>query len=96
VSPASISSGGSSTLNTTTSFSGGTPTYLCQWLFKAPGAGSFSNLDGVYACTAPYLPTTSTGPLVASGTWEFMFEVTDNSATTPVTVFSNVVTVHVS
>jgi hypothetical protein len=83
VSPASISSGGSSTLNTTTSFS-------------APGAGSFSNLDGVYACTAPYLPTTSTGPLVASGTWEFMFEVTDNSATTPVTVFSNVVTVHVS
>jgi len=95
VSPTSISSGGSSTLSTTTSFSGGTSTYTCQWLFEAPGSSSFSSLGSSFACTTTSTPTVSTGALGTVGVWEFKLEVTDSS-TVPSIVTSNVVTVTVS
>jgi hypothetical protein len=95
VSPTSISSGGSSTLSTTTSFSGGTSTYTCQWLEKAPGATSYSNLGSSFTCTTSSLPTVSTGILSTVGTWGFELEVTDSS-TVPNSVLSNAVSVAVS
>jgi hypothetical protein len=95
VSPTSISSGGSSTLSTTTSFSGGTSTYTCQWLFEAPGSSSFSSLGSSFACTTTSTPTVSTGALGTVGVWEFKLQVTDSS-TVPSIVTSNVVTVTVS
>src|SRR5271157_1164488 len=96
VSPATIDNGQSSTLSTTTSFSGGTSTYTCQWLEEAPG-GSYVALGSSFTvgCTTSSLPTTSTGVLSTVGTWSFELQVTDSSGT-PVTVTSNVVTVLVN
>ncbi len=95
VAPTTIDSGQSATLSTTVSFSGGTPTYTCQWLVQAPGAGSYSDLSGSFSCTASSLPTISTGTLTATGTWSFKLEVTDTPGM-PQTVTSNVVNVLVS
>ncbi len=95
VSPTTVDSGQSATLSTTTPFSGGTPTYTCQWLVEAPSAGSYSDLGSSFSCTTSSLPTISTGTLTAAGTWSFELEVTDSSGT-PQTVTSNVATVLVS
>jgi YVTN family beta-propeller protein len=94
VTPSSMSSPGSSTLSTTTSFSGGTSTYTCQWLVEAPGGSSFTDLGSSFSCTVSSLPTYSTGTLTV-GTWEFELEVTDSSAV-PNTVTSSPVSVTVS
>ncbi len=94
-SPTTIDSGQSSTISTTSSFSGGTPTYTCQWLQKAPGASSYSNLGSSLSCSSGSKPTTSTGALITLGTWSFELQVTDSSGT-PVTVTSNPVTVTVN
>ncbi len=95
VSPSTIDSGQSSTLSTNSSFSGGTSPYTCQWLQKAPGAGSYSNLGGSFSCNAGDKPTSSTGTLSTTGAWSFELQVTDSSGP-PVTVTSNVVTVTVN
>jgi hypothetical protein len=94
-SPTTVSSGGSSTLSTTTSFSGGTPSYTCQWLVEAPGSGSYSDLGSSFSCTTSSLPTTSTGPLT-TGIWSFELEVTDSSAVPAAPAISNTVTVTAS
>jgi hypothetical protein len=93
VAPATIDNGQSSTLSTTTSFSGGTSTYTCQWLDEVP-SGSFVNLGSSFACTVGSTPTVSTGVLSTTGTWHFELQVKDSSGT-PVTVTSNVVAVTV-
>ncbi len=92
--PAAIDSGQSSTLSTTTSFSGGTSPYTCQWLVKAPG-GSYTDLGSSFSagCTTTSTPSTSTGPLSTVGTWSFELRVTDN---TGAPVVSNAVTVLVA
>src|SRR5207245_1248860 len=90
-SPTTIDSGQSSTLSDT--FTGGTSTYTCQWLQKAPGATVFSNLGTAAACTSP--SSISSGALTTTGTWTFELQVTDGSGT-PVTVTSATVTVTVN
>jgi hypothetical protein len=82
-------------LSTTTSFSGGTTTYTCQWLQQAPGAGSYSNLGSSFTagCTTSGNPTTSTGVLGTAGTWHFELQVTDSGGAV---VTSNTVTVSVT
>lgn len=95
VSSGSISSGGSAQLSTTTSFSGGTSGYTCQWLVEGPSAESYSDLGSSFACSAGATPTISTGVLSTTGTWSFELQVTDSSYE-PATVYSNAVTVTVS
>ena len=99
VSPTTIDSGQLSALSTTTSFSGGTSTYTCQWLDEVPGGSSYSDLGSSFGssggCTTSGLPAASTGVLSTSGTWSFELHVTDSS--TPAQVgTSNVVIVSVS
>ena len=95
VSPSVIDSEHSSTLSTTTSFSGGTSPYTCQWLQKAPGASGFSSLGDPFPCNTGDNPTVSTGTLTTVGTWSFKLQVTDSSGS-PVTVTSNEVTLTVN
>ena len=80
VNPISIDLGQSSTLATTTSFSGGTPPYVCQWLAKAPGVASYSNLGGPFSCNVGDKPTAPTGVLSIAGEWSFELKVTDNGS----------------
>lgn len=76
--PASaIDTGQSATLWTTTSFSGGAPRYICQWLEQAPG-GSFTILGSPFSCNTGDSPSTSTGVLSATGAWSFELQVTDS------------------
>ena len=91
----SLPIGNSSTLSTSVSFKGGTPTYTCQWLVESPTASSFSDLGSSFSCTTSSLPTMGTGALGVTGVWEFELEVTD-SASVPVSAYSNTVTVTVS
>ena len=95
VSPPAIDSGQSSTLTTTTSLSGGTSPYTCQWLEEAPGASSYSNLGSSFTtgCTTSGLPTISTGVLSATGSWHFELQVSDSGGATKT---SNAVTVTVN
>ncbi|QQG49390.1 MAG: hypothetical protein HY247_03545 [archaeon] len=95
VSPGTIDSGQSELLSTAVAFAGGTSPYTCQWLSKAPGAGSFSNLNSAFSCDTTTLPSTSTGPLSTVGTWRFELQVTDSSPS-PVTVVSGAASVTVN
>ena len=95
VSSTSIKSGQSATLSTTTSFSGGTPTYTCQWLEEVPTASSYTTLGSSFACTAGSTPSASTGTLSTTGTWHFELQVTDSNHPADV-VMSNAVTVTVT
>jgi hypothetical protein len=87
------SSSPTGTLSTTTSFSGGTSAYSCQWLVEAPG-GSYSNLGSSFTtnCSSTGKPTISTGTLSTPGIWQFELQVTDSTGATvtssPVTVNS--------
>ena len=93
VSPGTVDSGQSSMLLTTTSFSGGTSPYTCQWLQEAPAAGSFSDLGSLFSCTSGSKPSVSTGALTTTGTWSFELQVTDSASETvtsaPVSVMVN-------
>jgi hypothetical protein len=75
-----VVSGGSTTLSTTTPFSGGTPTYTCQWLEEAPGATSYVGLGSSFSCTPSSAPSTSTGSLSTTGVYNFELQVTDSSS----------------
>jgi len=94
VSASAIDSGQSASLTTSTSFSGGSPPYSCQWLEQAPG-GTYEGLGGPFICSAGDTPAVSTGALSADGTWSFEFQVTD-SARSPATATSAAVTVAVN
>src|SRR3989441_1624115 len=80
VTPTALDLGQSSTLATTTSFSGGTAPYGCQWLAKAPGVASYGSLGGSFLCNAGDKPTVSTGVLSTTGTWSFELKVTDSGS----------------
>lgn len=69
-------SGESSTISTT--FSGGAPPYICQWLQRSPDATSYSNLGSSFSCNAGATLSNSTGALSALGTWSFELSVTDS------------------
>ncbi len=93
---ATLPSGRSTSLSVTTTFSGGTSTYMCQWLVETPGSSSFVDMAGSpFTCTSATLTGLSTGALTPTGTYSFKLEVTD-SAYVPVSVYSNTVTVLVS
>lgn len=94
VSQATVPSGQSANLNTTTPFSGGTSFFVSQWLEEAPGGG-WVNLGTPFTSTAPSSPSTSTGALSSPGTWYFDLTVTDSSQT-PEKVTSNIVSVTVA
>jgi hypothetical protein len=85
-SPTSISSGQASTLSTSTSFSGGTSAYMCQWLQEAPGSGSFSGLGSSFACNVGDTPSVSTGALSTAGTWSFELRVADAAGPRAITI----------
>src|SRR6266849_1734200 len=89
--PSAVDSAQSSTISA--AFSGGVAPYTCQWLQKAPGAGSYSNLGSSSVCTSS--ASTSTGVLATIGTWSFELEVTD-SPSSPIPVTSGAVTVTVN
>lgn len=95
VNPTAINSGQSGTLSTTASFTGGTATYSCQWLEKAPGGSAYGKLGISFSCNPGDTPTTSTGPLSSTGSWSFELQVTD-SGSPLVVVISNVATVTVN
>jgi hypothetical protein len=92
VSPTTIDSGQSSTLFTTSSFSGGTSPFTCQWLVEAPGHLSYVDLGPSFSCNPGDKPFVSTGALTTTGKWSFELQVTDSS---PTTVTSNTVSVTV-
>jgi len=90
---ATLPSGESTSLNVTSSFSGGTSPYTCQWLEKTPGSTSFVDMTGSpFTCTHT-ISELLTGPLTPAGTYNFELEVTDS---TGALVDSNVVSVIVS
>jgi hypothetical protein len=90
--PTMIDSGQSSTLFTTTSFSGGMSPDSCQWLVEAPGHVSYIDLGSSFGCSPGDKPFVSTGALSTTGKWSFELQVTDSS---PTTVTSNPVSVTV-
>lgn len=94
-SPTSISPESSSTLTTTTPFTGGISTYSCQWLQEGPGATGYSAMGSSFLCSPSDTYVVTTGPLSAAGNWNFEFVVTD-SANPAVTATSNAVTVTVT
>src|SRR2546427_1463969 len=81
----------SATLSAT--FGGGTATYVCQWLQKAPGASTYTTLGSSSSCTSS--SSISTGTLTTVGSWSFDLQVTDSSSS-PVTVISTAGTVSVN
>lgn len=68
----------------------GTPPYLYQWYAKGPD-GNYSALTG--ATSPSYSVDTSAN--ITAGVWYFVLHVTD-SATTPVTATSNIITVTIN
>ena len=75
VSPAKIDKNNSSSL--TSIVGGGVPLYTYQWLQEAPGAGSFSPIEGATSNSYTFTPTTDT----ATGAWQFELQVTDSDFT---------------
>jgi len=97
VSPATpIDSGQNATISTTSSFSGGTAPYSCQWLEESPGSAVYSDMGAAFACGVGDTPSASTGPLAIPGTWSFELEVTGSSSGGPNSATSNAVTVTVT
>ncbi len=78
--PLTVNAGQSVTLSTPTSFGSGTPTYVCHWLQKAPGASTYANLGTSFACSAGDKPSTSTGVLSTTGAWSFELQVNDSGS----------------
>jgi hypothetical protein len=76
--PSTIDQGQTSSLSTT--FSGGTSPYTCQWLMEAPGAGSFSNFGSSSSCTSPASAPFATTGSTTAGTWKFELQVTDGAS----------------
>jgi hypothetical protein len=94
-SPQFIDNGQSATLSTTSSFSGGTPPYTCQWLvMDLRVENSFVYFGGSFPCSPGDKPGEPTGALAAVGAPEFELQVTDSSSPAQV-VTSNAVTVTV-
>src|SRR5207245_2180793 len=81
----------SATLSAT--FSGGTATYACQWLQKAPGASTYTSLGSSSACMSS--SSISTGTLTTIGSWSLDLQITDSSSS-PLTVTSTAGTVSVN
>jgi hypothetical protein len=90
--PPAIDAGQSATLSTTSSFSGGTPPFTCQWLESVPWG--FSDLGGSFSCSPGDTPSEPTGAL-AAGSYSFGLQVTDSSSPAQV-VTSDLVTVTVN
>ncbi len=86
--PITVDSGQTAYLSTTAGFGGGTAPFTCQWLQKAPGATSYSDLGSSFTCTSGSLPSVTTGDLSTVGAWHFALLVTD-SASTPNSVTSS-------
>ncbi|HLN89380.1 MAG TPA: PKD domain-containing protein, partial [Candidatus Binatia bacterium] len=83
-----INQGQTSSL-TSSAVSTGTSPYTYQWLQKAPGAGSYSSINGATSSSYPFTTTSST----ATGSWSFELQVTD---ATSAVVTSNSVSVTVN
>ena len=79
--------GQSVTLTTPTAFSGGSPTYTCQWFENVNGMG-YGNLGSSFPCTVTDHPTTM-AVLGATGTFSFELQVTDSNQPTGITVTSS-------
>jgi len=71
--------------------SGGTSPYMYQWLQKAPGSGSYSNIGDATSSSYSFVTSDST----ATGSWSFELQITD-SAKTPVVVTSTDVSITVN
>gem|GEM_PF-537739 len=86
VSPVTVEINQSALISTTTTFTGGTPPYTCQWLEEPPSTANFSDLGSPFTtgCTPSSKPSASTGVLPTSGTWAFEVQVTDALGTTVV------------
>ncbi len=105
LSSTSTDNGFSLSVYTNTPLTGGTPlpggVYTCNWIYEAPGAGSYSAFGSTFSCgaTGPTAYNTiNTGALsslstTVSGTWHFELVVTDNApqtlASSPVTITVN-------
>lgn len=87
--PTSVNQGSSSSL-TSTAVTTGTAPYTYQWIQRAPGASSYSDISG--ANTASY--TFATSSSTATGEWSFQLKVTDNTGATVTS--SNAATVTVN
>ncbi len=94
VTPSTVDSGQGVALSTTTSFTGGTGPYTCQWLSKAPGSTSYSNFLSSFACSGS--ESTPSGALSTVGVWSLELQVTDSASTPVVVVSTNAVTVTVN
>ncbi len=91
VSQTTIDAGQMALLSSSSSFTGGTAGYTCQWFEEEPGATSFSSMGLSFSCVVGTLPAVPTGTLTV-GTWQFELKISDDSMT-PATVASNVVSV---
>jgi hypothetical protein len=71
--------------------SGGTGPYIYQWLQKAPGSGSYSDIGDATSSSYSFVTSDST----ATGSWSFELQITD-SAKTPVAVTSTEASISVN
>jgi YVTN family beta-propeller protein len=73
-SPGTVKQGKTSGLNSTAVMGGIWP-FEYQWFSEAPGASSYSLINGATSSTYNFVTSTSTTP----GIWSFILEVTDNT-----------------
>ncbi|QQG49160.1 MAG: YncE family protein [archaeon] len=80
-SPGVIDSGQGAWLNSTSSASGGTTPYSCQWMAKQPGDISFAPFGAPYTsgCGSGSLVSSASGPLFTVGAWHFKLRLSDAS-----------------
>ena len=83
----------STTLSVKTDISGGTSSFSYQWFEEAQGASQFSTVGSATSSAQSY-PFSTTGSTTV-GTYKFELQVTD-SAGTPMTVTSNVLSITVN
>ena len=81
-SPGMVDQGQTSTLSVI-DLSSGTSPYMYQWLQKAPGSGSYSNIGDATSSSYSFVTSDST----TTGSWSFELQITDG-AKTPVAVTS--------
>src|SRR5208337_100767 len=60
--------------------SGGTSPYTYQWLQKAPGSGSYSNIVDATSSSYSFVTSGST----TTGSWSFELQITDSAKTSVV------------
>ncbi len=84
-SPVTVSQGQTSSL-TSPAVTTGTSPYTYQWFNEAPGSSSYSSVAGAISSSYGFVTSTST----ATGSWNFILQVTDNAGAATNSTYASV------